>query len=159
MGKKAARKSAQCSRKDFYPILCQMWLNMMNRKSLQRIGNQGHGGTFRGFFCTFPTIVTLTLQFREACDSFSWWLYSSLFYIQRLEMVEGGSIWQIGSRLELWLSHAATLKGNGHDSILVPFILLSASALYIANRGIPFILSTSYSKMLYIGMLPWWLRQ
>ena len=30
---------------------------------------------------------------------------------------------------------ATTLKGNGHDSILVPFILLSASALYIANAA------------------------
>ena len=49
---------------------------------------------------------------------------------------------------------ATTLKGNGHDSILVPFILLSASALYIANRGIPFILSKVILKCYTLECFP-----
>ena len=41
----------------------------MNRKSLPEGGPEGHGGSFRGFFCAFPTIVTLILHVREPCDS------------------------------------------------------------------------------------------
>ena len=37
MGKDLPRKAAQCSWRDFDPILCQVWLKMMNRKNLQRV--------------------------------------------------------------------------------------------------------------------------
>ena len=49
---------------------------------------------------------------------------------------------------------ATTLKGNGHGSILVPFILLSASALYITNLGIPFILSEVILKCSTLECFP-----
>ena len=49
---------------------------------------------------------------------------------------------------------ATTLKDNGHDSILVSFILLSASALYITNLGIPFILSKVILKCYTLECFP-----
>ena len=49
---------------------------------------------------------------------------------------------------------ATTLKDNGHDSILVSFILLSASALYITNLGIPFTLSIVILKYYALDYFP-----
>lgn len=36
--------------------------------------------------------------------------------------------------------YASTIKGSGHDSILVPFILVSGGTLYLTDLGIPFTL-------------------
>jgi len=48
----------------------------------------------------------------------------------------------------------STLKGNGHDSILVPFVLVSAGALYLTNLGIPFTLSIVILKYYALDYFP-----